>query len=70
MRTNPVYLTRADLAERWHCKHHTLENWASKGHGPRFRILGGRALYELADVEAYERGRVIDPVARVAGTRA
>lgn len=67
MHTKPLYLTRADLAKRWLCKHSTLDSWATNGRGPRFRILGGRALYELADVEAYESGRVVDPEARATG---
>jgi sugar lactone lactonase YvrE len=34
----------------------TLANWRSQGKGPKFRRLGGRIFYALADVEAWERG--------------
>jgi hypothetical protein len=66
MRTNPTYLTRTELADRWRCKQHTIENWAHRGIGPPYRLLGGRALYELTDIEAYERARLVDPITRSA----
>lgn len=33
----------------------TLANWRSQGKGPKFRRLGGRIFYALADVEAWEQ---------------
>lgn len=53
----PLHLTTADLAVRWGMHIGTLANWRCSGTGPNFlRIAGGRVLYRLADVEAYEDG--------------
>jgi hypothetical protein len=35
----------------------TLANWRSRGLGPKFAKIGGRVLYRLADVEAWEDSR-------------
>jgi hypothetical protein len=32
----------------------TLEQWRWKGIGPRYLKIGGRVLYRLEDIEAYE----------------
>lgn len=47
-------LTQKELARRWGISHRTLERWRYDGQGPTFLKLGGRVLYRLADVEAYE----------------
>ncbi|SHX64359.1 helix-turn-helix transcriptional regulator [Mycobacteroides abscessus] len=49
-----VFLTRTELAERWHMSPRTLDNWAISGTGPVPRRFGRRALYRLADIEAFE----------------
>lgn len=61
MHTTPTYVTRRELARRFRCDEHTLENWAARGVGPRYRIIAGRALYELTDVEAFEQSRLVEP---------
>jgi hypothetical protein len=33
----------------------TLENWRWKGRGPEFLKIGGKVMYDLNDIEAYER---------------
>jgi predicted site-specific integrase-resolvase len=43
------------VAERWHISPRTLERWRWIGEGPRFLKVGGRVIYRLEDVEAYER---------------
>lgn len=48
------FLTRAELAERWHMATRTLENWAVLGTGPTPKRFGRRVLYRVADVERYE----------------
>jgi len=51
------YLTPKELAERWRniVTLSTLDNWrSSQNRGPRFVKIGGRVLYPLAEVEAYE----------------
>jgi len=49
------HLRQKDLAARWHVSVRTLERWRWLGGGPRFLKVGGRVVYRLEDVEAYER---------------
>jgi hypothetical protein len=42
------------LAERWRMSPRTLEQWRWQGRGPRFLKLGGRVLYPVKEVEAFE----------------
>ena len=48
------HLNQIDLADRWNISHRTLERWRWTGEGPHFIELGGRVLYRLQDVEAFE----------------
>ena len=48
------HIDQKELARRWVISPRTLEQWRWQGRGPRFLKLGGRVLYRLADVEAYE----------------
>ncbi len=50
------YLTSAELAERWRMKEATLRNMRWKGDGPPYvqPSKGGKVLYRMADIEAYE----------------
>ena len=50
------YLQPRELAERWRgvVTLSTLDNWRSQNRGPRFVKIGGRVLYPVAEVEAYE----------------
>ena len=48
------HLSSRELATRWGVKPRTLEHWRSSGVGPKFLRLGGRVVYRLEDVEAYE----------------
>lgn len=65
------HLSQKELARRWNISHRTLERWRSIGQGPAFLKLGGRVLYRLADIEAFEqsqlkRARIVsDAVSRV-----
>ena len=51
-----TYLTTKELIERWRnqVSASTLANWRSEKRGPSFVKIGGRILYPLADVLAYE----------------
>lgn len=49
-----THLNQIDLARRWKISHRTLERWRWAGCGPRYVKIGGRVLYRLEDVEAYE----------------
>lgn len=54
--SEPEYLQPRELAERWRgvVTLATLDNWRSQSRGPRFVKIGGRVLYPVAEVEAYE----------------
>ena len=58
MKTSPVRFHQRDLARRWSLSERTLERWRWLGEGPRFLKLGGRVLYRLEDVEAFEAEQV------------
>lgn len=64
-------LNQKELARRWGISHRTLERWRYIGQGPAFLKLGGRVLYRLPDVEAFEQSqlqqavRISEAVARV-----
>ena len=61
----PEYLTPDELHDRWKRRVavRTLSNWRSLGSGPRFTKVGGRVLYPLAEVVAWERRRTTDSTA-------
>ncbi len=49
-----MHLNQIQLAARWNISHRTLERWRWSGEGPQFIKIGGRVVYRLADIEAYE----------------
>jgi predicted site-specific integrase-resolvase len=52
------HLSQTELAARWNISHRTLERWRWTGEGPQFIKLGGRVVYRLEDIEAYEAGKL------------
>jgi hypothetical protein len=48
------HLDQKGLAKRWLISPRTLEQWRWQGRGPRYLKIGGRVIYRLAEVEAYE----------------
>jgi hypothetical protein len=48
------HLNQRDVAQRWSISPRTLERWRWIGQGPRFLKVGGRVVYRLEDIEAYE----------------
>jgi hypothetical protein len=42
------------LADRWLISPRTLEQWRWQGKGPRYLKIGGRVVYRVTDVEAFE----------------
>lgn len=58
----PQYLTPEQLAARWlnRITPRTLANWRCLGLGPRFRKIGGRILYPIAEVEDWEATRTAE----------
>ncbi len=49
-----MHFHQVELARRWKLSPRTLERWRWTGEGPRFIKLGGRVVYRLEDVEAFE----------------
>ena len=52
------FLNQARLATRWQISPRTLERWRWKGQA--FVKIGGRVVYRLEDIEAYEGGRLCE----------
>jgi hypothetical protein len=48
------HLTQTDLARRWRISPRTLERWRYLRFGPNYIKVGGRIVYLLADIQAYE----------------
>ena len=48
------HLNQAHLARRWKMSQRTLERWRWRGEGPPFIKIGGRVVYRLEDIEAFE----------------
>lgn len=48
------HLIQAEVAQRWCVSPRTLERWRWTGQGPRFLKVGGRVVYRIEDIEAYE----------------
>ena len=48
-------LNQTELAARWKISPRTLDRWRWVGEGPQLLKLGGRVIYRIEDVEAFER---------------
>ncbi len=48
------FLKQQELADRWHMSPRTLEQWRYRGCGPLFLKIGGRVVYRLSDIDAFE----------------
>jgi hypothetical protein len=48
------HLNQVDLARRWSISPRTLERWRWLGQGPNYLKVGGRVVYRLDDIDAYE----------------
>jgi Helix-turn-helix domain len=48
------HLDQSGLAERWRLSTRTLEQWRWQGKGPKYLKIGGRVVYRVEDVEAFE----------------
>jgi predicted site-specific integrase-resolvase len=60
------HLSQRELARRLGISPRTLEGWRWRGTGPCFVKAGGRVLYRLEDVEAYESQRLRQRTSRAA----
>jgi hypothetical protein len=50
----PLYLNQEELARRWKISPRTLERWRWLGRGPEHHKIGGRVLYRVELIEAFE----------------
>lgn len=49
-----THLNQVELSRRWRISARTLERWRWLGQGPQYLKIGGRVVYRVDDVEAYE----------------
>jgi hypothetical protein len=52
------HLHQEDVARRWRISARTLERWRWLKQGPAYLKVGGRVVYRLSDVEAYEKAQL------------
>ena len=62
-----THLHQVELARRWKLSPRTLERWRWLGQGPRHLKIGGRVVYRLDDVEAFEAASVRNSTSAAAG---
>ena len=60
------HLNQVELSRRWSISPRTLERWRWLGQGPQFLKIGGRFVYRLDDVEAYEAQQIRTSTSSVA----
>ena len=53
-------LNQQQLATRWTVSARTLERWRWSGEGPQFLKIGGRVVYRVEDILAYEARQLRD----------
>ena len=53
----PTYLQQHEVAQRWRVSARTLERWRWQKSGPTYTKIGGRVVYAIEDIQAYERRR-------------
>ncbi len=56
---NKVYLTRAQVRQRYNCADRTIARWVADADlaFPQAIIINGRWFFDLADIETWERAR-------------
>ena len=63
-------LTQIDLARRWTISPRTLERWRWVGEGPVYMKIGGRVVYRLDDILAFELAQLRQNTTSVVGAGA
>ena len=63
------HLNQIDLADRWNISERTLERWRWTGEGPTYLKIGGRVVYRLEDIEAYEAENLRASTSAAAGSQ-
>ena len=64
------HLNQVELSRRWSLSPRTLERWRWLGQGPQFLKVGGRVVYRIEDIEAYEAAQLRTSTVRASSTRA
>lgn len=49
-----IHLNKYQLAKRWGLAPRTIDRWRWEGNGPQHLKIGGRIMYRVIDVEAFE----------------
>ena len=62
------HFSQAELAFRWRISPRTLERWRWSKTGPVFLKIGGRVIYRLEDIEAFEKASIRHAVSRGGAT--
>jgi len=57
------HFNQAELAFRWRISPRTLERWRCSKTGPIFLKIGGRVIYRVEDIEAFEKASIRHTVA-------
>ena len=52
------HLNQVYLARRWNVSPRTLERWRWLKQGPDYLKIGGRIVYRLEDIEAFEAAQL------------
>jgi hypothetical protein len=63
------HLNQTELSARWNLSPRTLERWRWLGEGPRYLKLGGRVLYRVEDVEAFESTNAVGTSGQIPAQR-
>lgn len=63
------HLNQVQLSRRWSLSPRTLERWRWLKSGPRYLKVGGRVVYRVEDIEAFERDQMYVPASGPAGGR-
>lgn len=57
------HFNQAELAFSWRISPRTLDRWRWSKTGPDFLKIGGRVIYRLEDIEAFEKDSIRSAVA-------
>jgi hypothetical protein len=52
------HINQIELSRRWRLSPRTLERWRYRGTGPQYLKVGGRIVYRLDDIEAFEATQI------------
>ena len=52
------HFNQVDLSRRWNISPRTLERWRWLKQGPGYLKIGGRVVYRLEDIEAFEAAQI------------